>query len=501
MQENTNKAIAINTIVLYIKLGINTICGLLTTRFALQALGVDDFGLFSVVGSVITFISMLNVIMLSTSNRFIATAIGKKNIPLINKTFNVNLVIHAVIALVTILIAYPLGDWYIYNNINFSGDIHLAINVFHVTVIGSVFSFVGVPFNGLLFAHEKFIFVSIVDVCSSILKMIGAYSLLFWFDDKLTTYAVLLSFLSAYPTIAYAIYSFKKYPNETRIHIVKEWSMYREVLGFSVWVGYGAIAFVGKAQGAALIINKFFNTALNTALGVANSINSMIQTVSATVTKSISPQITKSYACGNYQRCEQLVIAASKINFMLLLLVSSPFLYCSDFIFGLWLGKMPVYADIFLKLLILDALVDALNAGIPDLIFASGRIKYYQLIVNTLYLVSIVVAFFCLKWGAPAYFLQLTYVVFSVMIFIIRQVVVNRIVKFDNIRIIKESYIPSIMVFVLFFAWLFVPLSKHPLLMIMINTIVLIIMEYFIGLNHGEKQMLNAYISKFFHKK
>ena len=106
MQENTNKAIAINTIVLYIKLGINTICGLLTTRFALQALGVDDFGLFSVVGSVITFISMLNVIMLSTSNRFIATAIGKKNIPLINKTFNVNLVIHAVIALVTILIAY-----------------------------------------------------------------------------------------------------------------------------------------------------------------------------------------------------------------------------------------------------------------------------------------------------------------------------------------------------------------------------------------------------------
>lgn len=141
MQENTNKAIAINTIVLYIKLGINTICGLLTTRFALQALGVDDFGLFSVVGSVITFISMLNVIMLSTSNRFIATAIGKKNIPLINKTFNVNLVIHAVIALVTILIAYPLGDWYIYNNINFSGDIHLAINVFHVTVIGSVFFF------------------------------------------------------------------------------------------------------------------------------------------------------------------------------------------------------------------------------------------------------------------------------------------------------------------------------------------------------------------------
>lgn len=500
MQENTNKAIAINTIVLYIKLGINTICGLLTTRFALQALGVDDFGLFSVVGSVITFISMLNVIMLSTSNRYIATAIGKRDISLINKTFNVNLSIHAIIALVTLLIAYPLGDWYIYNNINFNGDIHLAINVFHVTVIGSVFSFVGVPFNGLLFAHEKFIFASIVDVCSSILKMIGAYSLLFWFDDKLTTYAILLSFLSAYPTIAYAIYSYKKYSNETRIRVVREWIMYRDVLGFSVWVGYGAIAFVGKAQGAALIINKFFNTALNTALGVANSINSMIQTVSATITKSISPQITKSYACGNYQRCEQLVIAASKINFMLLLLVSSPFLYCSDFIFGLWLGKMPVYADIFLKLLIFDAMIGALNAGIPDLIFASGRIKNYQVVVNTLYLFSIVVAYYCLKFGAPAYFLQLTYVVFSIIIFIVRQVVVNRIVKFDNLRIIKDSYVPSILVFTIFMVWLFVPLSKDPLITIVINTIVLIIIEYFIGLNRSEKRMINSYIVRYINR-
>lgn len=155
MNENTNRAIAINSIILYFKLAIITVTGLLTTRFALQALGVNDFGLFSVIGSIISFITIFNTIMVATSNRFISVALGKGNNEVVNEQFNLCFLIHVVIAIFTLLIFIPLGDYYIKNYLNYTGDISTAVDVFRFSVIGSVISFIGVPYNGLLVAKKS----------------------------------------------------------------------------------------------------------------------------------------------------------------------------------------------------------------------------------------------------------------------------------------------------------------------------------------------------------
>ena len=157
MQENTNKSLAINTLVLYIRLIVTAICGLFTTRFALEALGVVDYGLFSVIGSIISFIAIINTIMVSTSNRFIAVAIGKRDIREANKQFNVCLIIHVLISFCTIIFSLPIGEWYIYHYLNYAGDITNALMVFRFTIIASAVTFIGVPYNGLLSAKEKFI--------------------------------------------------------------------------------------------------------------------------------------------------------------------------------------------------------------------------------------------------------------------------------------------------------------------------------------------------------
>ena len=169
MQENTNKAIFINSAILYAKLIVTAVAGLLTTRFALQALGADDFGIFSVVGSVISFVAIVNTIMISTSNRFMATAIGKGDEKLIKDTFNVNVVMHVVIAVVILLVAYPLGDWFILNHIKYEGDINSVLSVYHITIIGSIISFIGVPYNGLLIAKERFFVFSSTDILASVI--------------------------------------------------------------------------------------------------------------------------------------------------------------------------------------------------------------------------------------------------------------------------------------------------------------------------------------------
>lgn len=496
MQENTNRAILINSIILYIRLGITAICGLLTTRFALKALGVDDFGLFSVVGSVISFIAVINTIMLSTSNRFIATAIGKKDEKLINDTFNVNLSIHVATAIVTLLLAIPLGEWYVNHYINYTGNIENVLLVYKITVIGSIISFVGVPYNGLLLAKERFLVFCTTDVISSIIKVVISYLLISHFDAKLMVYALTICFTTAFPTLIFYLYCKRIFPKYVKFHFVRNKAIYKEVFGFSVWVGYGAIATVGKTQGAAVIVNLFFTTVMNTALGLANSVNSILLTFANNVSKSISPQIVKSYSSGDLKRSEDLVIMSSKVSFLIMLLVSSPFLIAPEFLFRLWLGSIPDHVVVLTTLIIVDALIGTFNAGIPELIFATGKIRNYQVILNTIFLLSVVAAYLVLKTGFPAYYLLITYIVFSVIAFVIRQVVLNKVVKFNNKRLLMESYLPCVLVVILFVPFLLISNKINMLLAVILGIIYLMVITILVGLNKNERTKLVAYSNK-----
>ena len=486
--ENSNRAILQNTFILYIRLLVVSVCGLFTTRYALQALGISDFGLFSVVGGVVSFMAIFNTIMLSTSNRFIAIAIGKNDVNEINNSFNVNFMVHVTIAIVTLMMAIPIGGWYIANYINFDGDINLAIKVFNITIIGSIISFVGVPFNGLLMAKERFFVFCFTDMISSVLKMIGAWSLLFFFEDKLIAYAVLLSVLSAYPTLVFLFYCKHKFSDYVRFRLIRDRERYYEVFKFSIWVGYGALATMGKNQGSALIVNNFFNTIMNAALGIANMVNNIVHVFAANMTKSIAPQITKTYASGDMSRCERLVVLASKVSFMGLFVIASPFFAEPEWILSLWLGEVPPYTVIFIQLLLVDALVGSLNSGIPEVIFASGKIRSYQLIINSIFLFSVFVAWLVLHLGAPAYMMIVVYIIFSLVVLIVRQVVLNRVVKFNNWRLIRESYLPALLV-VLFSSPLFL-INIQPIIDVVVVLLGVITVIYFIGFNKQDRNNL-----------
>lgn len=490
MKENTNSAIIINSIILYLRLGITAICGLLTTRFALQALGVDDFGLFSVVGGIISFIAIFNTIMLSTSNRFIATAIGKGIEDSIRDTFNVSLYIHCVIALLTLVVAFPLGEWYIQENINYSGLLDDVRMVYHISVLGSIISFVGVPYNGLLLAKERFFVFCTTDIIAHIIKVIVSFLLINMSCNKLFIYSLTIGVLTAAPTIIYILYCRKIFPNYVRLKFVNDYTLYKSILGFSIWVGYGAMATICKSQGAALIINKFFNTIMNTALGVANSVNGILLAFSNNISKSIAPQIVKSYSSGNMKRSEELVILSSKYSYLLMLFISSPFIVEPEFIYKLWLGSVPEFVVVFTYLIIADALVGSLNAGIPELIFATGKIKWYQIIVNTMFLMSVVIAYFVLKMGAPAYYLQIAYLFFSILVLVIRQIVLNKIVKFNNYNLLVKSYIPSLAVTLLFLPVFYLKSYLGSITIIFLSFSYLIILIYIIGMSKFEKAFL-----------
>lgn len=487
MQENTNKAIAVNSLLLYIKLIVATICELLVTRFALLALGVSDFGLFTVIGSVISFISVFNTIMISTSNRFLSVAIGKRNSKEINEQFNISLAIHFAISVVTLLLFVPFGDLYILRTLNYDGDISNALSVFHITIFGAVLSFIGVPYNGLLIAKEKFFVYALSNVFLHIFKLAFTISLLYFFENKLLVYALNQGIVTALPTLVYLLYCKKKYPDAVKIHLSREISKYKEVFAFSGWVAYGAFACICRNQGAAVLINSFFNTIMNTALGLANSVGVLINNFANSIAQPIAPQITKSYVSGNISRTENLLVMSTKFTYLFILIISTPFLVAPEWIFSLWLGSTPEYVVYFSVLMIVDALISALNSGISNLIFATGKIKMYQVSINTLRLSAIVLAYIVLKMGCPPPSLLWAYIVVSIIIFFVGQKVFVATTGMDNDILWRNSYAPSIFVTIMLLPVLLIDVDVFPLSKIVIAELYLMTIIYFIGLSKSER--------------
>lgn len=494
MQENTNRAIVINTIILYTRLGITLVAGLFTTRFALQALGDVDFGLVALVGSIISFIAIINTTMLGASNRFIAAAIGSGDEVFINKTFNVNLIIQLGIALFTLIVALPIGYWYIINYVNYSGSIDNAVAVYFISITASVISFIGVAYNGLMLARERFLVFCLVETFFSVFKLAMTYLILFYFENKLIVYSAVLGISVAVPTVIYYFYCRKEFPKAVKFRLIREKKLYREIFSFSAYVGFGTVVQVGQAQGAAIIINAFFNTVMNTAFGIANYFKSIILLCIENLTKSISPQITKSYAAGNYERCLTLMTVISRVSFLIAFIISVPFLTETEYLIGLWLGEVPPYSVIFSRLIVIDILINSLRNGMTEYVFATGNIKWYQILVNILLLFSIIAGYFILKAGYPAVSLLYVYIVFAILSVLLRLVILNKIYRIDIGLFLRESYLQCALVVLFSLPVMILGLPLHPILNIVLECLFVLAVSYLFGVRKSEKERIASII-------
>lgn len=501
MQENSNKSIAINSIVMYIRLALVSVCGLLYTRFGLQALGVVDYGMFAVVGGMVALMAISNSIMISVSNRFIAVAVGKGDADGVNKAFNVNLVIHFLIAVATVLLAIPIGHWYITHYVNYAGNIRDVYLVCDISIVASAISFIGVPYNGLLLARERFFVYCSTDVGAALLKLVVTWLLIDHFEHKLLIYALTMAVMTAYPTFVFISYCRRHFPDIVRFRLVRDLQSYWTVLKFSFAVGIGTLMGMIKLQGTQLIINVFFSTTVNSAIAVANAVNQLIQMFANNISKSIAPQIYKSHATADEDRYTYLVCLSSRMTYLVMLMISLPFLLIPETLFGLWLKEIPEGTLMFSRLMIIDILIVSLNSGIVDLIFASGRIYLYQIVVNILVAASVILGFLCVRAGFGGESLFYCYMFFSVIIFFTRPIIMLRVVKFHIPTLIKDSYLP-----VFFVTLLTAPvfLLRHHInawLLIFIAMLWYLTAVWILGLNATEKKTIMKYANDRIRKK
>lgn len=438
---DNNKKIAFNSIVIFVRLLIVSVVGLISSRLVLDALGASDFGLYNVVGSIVTLLAVFNTAMLSTTYRFIAYEVGKKDGGEPNRVFNACFMIHACFAILILILGLGVGDWYINNYLNVDPEkIPDALFVFHMSLITAVLSTLLVPYNGLLVAFEKFSVNAIIDVGTTLLRLAAIVLFIYSDGNRIRLYSIILLVCHTLASLSYYVYCLFKYRPIIKFKIVKAWTLYKEMLSYAFWTMFGAVAIIGKDQGSKILINYFFGTLVNAAYAVANQIESFILNFARSLSNAAIPQITKNFSGGNKGRSLKLTCYISKYTFFLMSLVAFPVLLEMDFLLGLWLKEIPAGATTFCRLVVLNGLLGCLGEGIPALVNATGNIKTYQIVYQTFNFLGLPIAYVFYKLGFNEYSIIEVYCVITFLCAFVRLYLLKMIFKFDVRLFIKTSY-------------------------------------------------------------
>lgn len=384
-----NKRIAKNTLFLYFRMFAIMLVGLYTSRVVLQVLGFEDFGTYNIVGGVVVLFSFINSAMTIGTQRHLSYELGKGEAGDIAKIYSASLNIHLYTALVFFILAETLGLWFVNTQLNLPVERTEAANwVYQFSVLNCLAGVVRVPDNALIVAYERMSFFAYMGVLEAVLKLLIVYVLLVFDYDKLIFYSVLLALTSLSVNVAYRAYCSRVF-HHVKWMKIRDRGKYKEILSFTGWTMFGSIACVGLQQGVNIIANVFYGVTLNAAVGIANQINGHITTFFNGFQQALNPQLTMSQARGDKQRQYALICTSAKYSCFIMLLIAFPVIINLDYILTFWLGKYPPHTASICTLIIVDAVLASMVGPLWVTIFATGRIKTYQMVTSLLLLLNI----------------------------------------------------------------------------------------------------------------
>lgn len=410
-----NKQIAKNTLLLYVRMLFMLAINLYTSRVILQTLGVEDFGIYNVVAGVITMLGFLTGSLGGASSRYITYDLGKGNMQIMKRTFGNILTIHFLLAGIIIIIGETVGLWFMLTQLQIPSEREIAAFwVYQFSVFSSVLAIVSIPYNASIIAHEKMSVFAYISIADAVLKLVIVYALLIIPYDKLIVYAILFFIIQLFDRIVYSIYC-RKHFEETRSKFKFDMQLFKEIFAYAGWTMNGNLAVIGYTQGLNILLNMFFGPTVNAARGIAVQIQNTAQNFCSNFQMALNPQLTKSYAIGDYIHMHWLLKASSKISFFLMLFISLPIMLEADLVLYWWLGTVPEHTANFLRLMLFWSLLYALSNPILVSVHATGKLKRFQIIEGTMLLSIVPIAYFLLKYfHIPAEYVFLTHIIIEI---------------------------------------------------------------------------------------
>ena len=375
----TSKRLAKNTLFMYVRMGLLMLISLYTSRVVLRELGVEDYGTYNLVGSVVAMFTSLKILFSSSTQRFLNYEMGQGNLDRLQLVFNISIIVHIVISVVFVILVESVGLWFLGSKINVEPDRFFAANaVFHLSVLTAVVSVMTVPYDAIIIAHEKMAFYSYVSIFEGIMRLVIVFLLTYLPFDKLITYAGLQMLVTLLVRFINTTYCKRNFAES---HVKRLWdkSYFKKMMSFASWNFLGITSYTLFHNGLNMILNVFGGTVVNAARGVAYQINNVLLQFINNVTVVINPYCVKIWAAGEREKAFKMIFFSSKILFFIQLCLLIPIFYLTPEILQVWLGQIPEYSVVFIRLILVYSLVRSLHPSL-DLLFKScGNIKAYQI--------------------------------------------------------------------------------------------------------------------------
>lgn len=447
---NANRVI-FNSAVLYIKILVNVAISLVSVPIIMHALGNSDYGLYSLVAGVIGLLAFLKSAMAVSTQRFISVAIGEGKIDKINGIYNTSLALHLIIGAVIVLI-FELFALFIFDGfLNIEpGREGAAKIIFQFLVVTTFLEIACVPYEGVMNAKEDMLTFSIIGIASAMFKLLLAFYLRVCPFDRLVMYGLGMAIISLVTVTTYMLFTRIKY-SEFKLNLKKYFDKkaMREILGFTGWNTFGAVALVGRNQGVAIVLNRFFGTVLNAAYGVANQVNGVMSYFSNSFHKAITPQLMKSYGSGDENRMMKLAFITSKFSVIVMAMLAVPLIVEMPYILKIWLVTPPEYTVELCRWILILSLVSQFSVGLMNSISASGKIRNYQITMSVLILSNVPISYLVLRAGLPPYYCTIFFVIIEVVSFVVRLFMSHKIVGIDIYEFLKDVVVPILICVVL----------------------------------------------------
>lgn len=396
-----DKRIAKNTLFLYFRMLFLMLISLYTSRVILEALGIEDYGIYNIVGGFVSMFALISAALTSACTRFLNFELGKGDLERQNIVFSTAVTIQWGLAIIVTVLSEVIGIWYVNNIMVLPPERLTAANwCFQFSIFNFCMNLITVPYNASIIAHENMKTFAYIGLIQGFAQL--GISCLVYFEpfDRLVFYALLLMILQFVIRYSYQVYC-RNHFKECRYRFVLDKPLLKQMFSYSLWHLIGNGAAVLKNHGVNLVLNFFFGPAVNAARGIANQVDNAVGQFVGNFMMAMNPQITKSYAKGDYSYMFSLVNKGARFSFYLLLFLSLPVIINADYILHLWLKQVPPYTIVFSQLALIAMLINSLSYPLITAQNATGNVRNYQIVVGGVELLNLPFSYLCLYFGMP----------------------------------------------------------------------------------------------------
>ncbi len=437
-----SKKIVVNTVAVYIKIILNTILTLISTRIVLQCLGASDFGLYNLIAGVITLMSFLNGALLVSTQRYLSIAIGENDSSKLKLLFNSSMLIHIILAATLTIVLISLQPLLINKILNIPYNlVHTAHIVYDIMVVTTSITLLQVPYSAAMNAHEDIHYWATTEAINCILRLASAVSLFYITSNKLEIYTLLV-FISLIISFALKFIWCKSKYRETKlnIHDMQNKNVIKEMFSFVGWNTLGVSSMLVRNQGVAVLMNVFLGVVINAAYGIANQVSGLVMTLSSTIRLVFSPSIMQAHGAGDNNKMIRLAIFTSKMTFFISTLTALPLLIFMPEILSIWLKEPPIYSIAFCRLMIVAFIIEQYTVGLNRIIYAIGQLKWYQITMFVIRFAILPCGYISLKLGYSVLTIFILIILIEILCFITETFFSYKYTKF-NLKIYLFNFV------------------------------------------------------------